>query len=203
MEIARGAEAVILKEGNHIIKKRVSKGYRYPSLDFEIRKLSTRREVKLLTKASKFVNVPSVIKSSDTEMKIVLDFIDGIKVRDLIDSLSDAKRRRICFDIGKSVGLLHSNGIIHGDLTTSNFIFSEGKIYFIDFGLGFFDNHVEHMAVDIHLLKQAFESKHYAHFEDSFEWFLKGYAKYCNKFSEVMKRFSAVEKRGRYKRKKN
>ena len=35
--------------------------------------------------------------------------------------------------MGKLVGTLHKNGIMHGSLTTSNFIFYKNQIYIIDF----------------------------------------------------------------------
>ena len=54
-------------------------------------------------------------------------------------------------------------------------LLSNNKIYFIDFGLGFFDDKPEHKAVDLHLIKQALESKHYKNFEPSFKEVLLGY----------------------------
>ena len=48
--IARGAEAIIIKQGKTITKDRVEKSYRYPDLDKKIRKLRTRSEAKILEK---------------------------------------------------------------------------------------------------------------------------------------------------------
>ncbi len=74
----------------------------------------------------------------------------------------------------------------------------EPKIFFIDFGLGFISNKVEDKAVDLHLLKQALEAKHFENWKILFEEIEKGYAK--SKDSEkVLERLKAVEKRGRYK----
>ncbi|MFH1151707.1 MAG: lipopolysaccharide kinase InaA family protein, partial [Nanoarchaeota archaeon] len=39
-------------------------------------------------------------------------------------------------------------------------------IFFIDFGLGFFNGKYEDKAVDIHLLKQALEAKHFKHWKE-------------------------------------
>ena len=75
------------------------------------------------------------------------------------------------------------------------------KIYLIDFGLGFHSHKIEDKAVDLHLLRQALESKHYKHYENSYKGVLEGY-KICNNYSDIIKRLEAVEKRGRYKRKK-
>jgi Kae1-associated kinase Bud32 len=79
-------------------------------------------------------------------------------------------------------------------------ILKDNKVYFIDFGLGFVSLKIEDKAVDLHLLKQALESKHYKVFEDCFNSILKGYKKSVN-YEDVMERLKKVEKRGRYKRK--
>ena len=99
-------------------------------------------------------------------------------------------------EIGRKVGILHQNEIIHGDLTTSNMILGS-EIYFIDFGLSFFSTKIEDMAVDLHLLKQALESKHYEIFEKCFSAVLSGYDH--PKRKEILTRFNTVEARGRNK----
>ena len=73
-------------------------------------------------------------------------------------------------------------------------------IYFIDFGLGYFNGKYEDKAVDIHLLKQALEAKHFKHWKELYEEFLEGY-KSINKeeAEEVINQLVKVEKRGRYK----
>ena len=96
--------------------------------------------------------------------------------------------------LGKQTALLHKNNIIHGDLTTSNTILSEDKLFIIDFGLGFISTKIEDKAVDLHLIKQALEAKHFQNHTDLFTNFLKTY-----KDEEVIKRLEVVEKRGRYK----
>ena len=49
------------------------------------------------------------------------------------------------------------------------------KIYIIDFGLGFISNKIEDKAVDLHLIKQALEAKHFQNHEKLFQNFKKGY----------------------------
>ena len=72
------------------------------------------------------------------------------------------------------------------------------QIYFIDFGLGFISQKYEDKAVDIHLLKQALEAKHFTHWEILFKEFLKGYKK-SKDFEKTINQLNRVEKRGRYK----
>lgn len=193
--IQRGAEAVIYLDGNKIIKERVSKGYRIKEIDEKLRKTRTRQEAKLLEKAG---NAPKVLEVSDKTMKIEMEYIKGDLVKDVLDDVSKDKRHEICKEIGKRIGDLHKNDVIHGDLTTSNMILNEKGVVFIDFGLGFISKKEEDKAVDLHLLKHALESKHYEHFEDSFEKILEGYKSYDGA-KEVLERLQKVSKRGRYK----
>ena len=103
--------------------------------------------------------------------------------------------------MGKQIAILHFNNIIHNDLTTSNMILRDKKLYFIDFGLSFISTKTEDKAVDLKLLKQALESKHYTISNTSFNHVLKGYKFIPKQYQEVINRLKQVEKRGRYKRK--
>ena len=196
-KIGQGAEAIIYKDIN-VIKERVKKSYRHPDIDAKLRKFRTRREAKVLSKLQE-LNFPSprLIKMDDKFMKIEMEHIPGPKLR---DQLEGNNYKELSKEIGKLVGILHNNNIIHGDLTTSNILLDHNKLFFIDFGLSVFSHKVEDMAVDIHLFKQALESKHYKTAKDCWNEFLKGY-KNNNKFKEVIERLEKVELRGRYKHK--
>jgi len=198
--IGRGAEAVLTLDKDIVIKERIKKGYRHPDIDSKIRKYCTRREAKILDKAKDLISVPKIYNSSDKDMKIEMQFIDGKVLRDYLDKEKDYKK--ICKIIGEQIAILHDNDIIHGDLTTSNFILKENKVYFIDFGLGFFSTKAEDKAVDLHLLRQALESKHYQKYEEYYNSVIEGYKKSKN-FKQTIERLEQVEKRGRYKRKKH
>ena len=193
----RGAEAILYEENGKLIKERISKGYRIKEVDDKIRKLRTRSETKLLEKSSNIINVPMVVDSSDKEMRIEMEYIKGKLLKDILDNLNRNEREKICKEVGKQIKVIHDNNIIHGDLTTSNMILLNEKVYFIDFGLGFISDKVEHKAVDIHLLKQALESRHHQHFQESFNAIMNAYSP--NK--EFVNRFNKVESRGRYKKK--
>ncbi len=199
--IAEGAEAKIYKQDDIVIKERISKKYRIKELDEKIRKYRTRRENSILEKASKLIPVPEVKFSSEKDFKIIMDFIDGKKLAENLDSFPIEKRIEVCKTIGKQLGVLHNNNIIHGDLTTSNMILKNNKLYFIDFGLSFIDPKFEHKAVDLHLLRQALESKHYKNYEVCFKAFLEGYKEFSKEFKEVLNQLEKVELRGRYKQK--
>lgn len=194
--ISRGAEAVIIKDKNQVIKKRLVKGYRLQVLDERLSKSRTKKEFKLLEKASKVIQVPRVLKVNEKTKEIEMELIKGEKLSTSLDSLKN--NIEICKQIGKNIAKLHDIDIIHGDLTTSNMIYSNNEVYFIDFGLGYQSSKVEDKAVDLHLIKQALEAKHFLYFTKFFSSVLEGY-KISKNYNAVIKRLEAVEKRGRYK----
>lgn len=196
--IGRGAEALIYLDGT-VKKDRIKKGYRIKEIDERLRKQRTKREAKILERLGKIdFPAPRLIKTDETSI-IDMDYIDGKKLRDV---LKKENCKKLMNELGTKIAKLHDNGIIHGDLTTSNFILStkDKQLYFIDFGLSFFDDHAEHKAVDLHLLKQALESKHYQIWEECYKEVLNGYKK-SKSYKAVIERLEKVEKRGRYKQK--
>ena len=189
--IAEGAEAKIYKNKNTIIKDRIKKDYRLPVIDVLLRKSRTRSEAKLIREAERAgVNVPAVLEQNDKTYKLHIEFLDGEKVRDILD-----KNWKLGEQIGEQVFKLHSRKIVHGDLTTSNMLLHNNKIYLIDFGLGEISDRVENMAVDIHLFKECLISKHYSIWEKVWKSFLKTYTN-----DKVLKHLKKVEARGRYKK---
>lgn len=194
--IQRGAEAVLILDGNKLIKQRIEKHYRLKSIDEGLRKSRTKKEVKLL---EQFDFTPKVLKSD--KFNIEMEFIDGKLVKNIIDDLDKKSRVELCEKIGRNTAIMHDKNVIHGDLTTSNMILKGDKLFFIDFGLGFTSQRAEDKAVDLHLLRQALESKHYKVYNECFDAVIEGY-KQSKNHKEVLKRLSKVELRGRYKRKK-
>ena len=196
--IAQGAEAKLLLEEGNILKNRFSKSYRIKEIDQKLRGFRTRREAKILQKLQ-VINFPApkIIKNDEKE-NLIIEKIDGKLVKDVLEK-SDYKK--LCGEIGRKVAIVHNNSIIHGDLTTSNMIFNK-EIYFIDFGLSFFSEKAEDKAVDLHLLKEGLESKHYKIWEECFKCALDAYKKEAGNGDATLKRLEVVEKRGRYRAKK-
>tara|TARA_Y100000310_G_scaffold178892_1_gene178843 strand:+ start:757 stop:1407 length:651 start_codon:yes stop_codon:yes gene_type:complete len=212
--IQQGAEAKILLNKDIITKDRIPKTYRHEQLDKKIRTRRTKSETKLLTKALEIgINTPKVLnplkdgkfKALPTmqrlhkKSKINLEHIKGDRLSETLHTYPKKKQFKLMQNLGKQVALLHKNNIIHGDLTTSNTILQkkQDKLFIIDFGLGFISARLEDKAVDLHLIKQALEAKHFQNNESLFQHFLKGY-----KFPEtkkVLEQLKKVESRGRYK----
>ncbi len=198
--IAQGAEAILIKQKNILVKDRVCKGYRNKIIDKTLRKKRTRSEAKIIAKASLVIDVPKILKIDEDKSRIEMEFLSGEKLSEYLDEMPHDKALEICKKIGENVAKLHDIDIIHGDLTTSNMILQGEKVFFIDFGLSFHSQRIEDKAVDLHLLRQAFESKHFRHWKDFFNSVLQGYSHY-KKHNEVLKQLEKVELRGRYKHK--
>jgi len=197
--IKRGAEAVLYLEDNSLVKERVKKGYRLPEIDSELRKNRTRKEAKLISEARRCgVETPKIISIDEKNCKIVMDFIDGKRLKEFFNETSDGRRGEIAENLGKKTGLLHKNGIVHGDLTTSNMILKDDKIYFIDFGLGEFSKRIEDLATDLSVLREAFKSTHFKYLNLLWQSFIKGYKQTNDKSKEVLESLDEIEKRGRY-----
>jgi Kae1-associated kinase Bud32 len=195
--IAQGAEAVIKSDKKTVVKERIPKSYRHSELDNKIRKQRTRKEAKVMAKINSLVPSPKLISVDESSMSITMDFVDGKKIRDVLES---SDYNNLCRTIGEQIAILHNNKIIHGDLTTSNMLVKDSKIYFIDFGLSQDSNKIEDKAVDLWLMKQAFDSKHYTIAGECFNSVIEGY-KNADGFSEIMARLKIVEMRGRNKHK--
>lgn len=200
--IAIGAEARIYEQGGRIIKDRVRKGYRIKEIDERLRKSRNKIEAKILRAllANK-INVPRVLK--EERFELIIEKINGEKLRDYFSKkLASNEISSLSFEFGEMVGQMHNLDIFHGDLTTSNVIREKrsGKLFLIDFGLSGFSRGVEERAVDLHLFRECLTSRHIDIKDLVWEKFLDGYKKNCRELELILKRFSEVELRGRYKR---
>ena len=196
--IAQGAEAKLFLEDDKILKNRFRKTYRLQELDDKLRGSRTRREAKVLEKLQALGFPSPRLINSDEKESLIIEKINGHLLKNVIEK---SDYRKLCSEIGKKIAVLQNNSIIHGDLTTSNMILSK-EIYFIDFGLSFFSEKAEDRAVDLHVLKEGLESKHYKIWEECWQSALDAYKKEAHKSNETLKRLEAVEKRGRYRAKR-
>ena len=199
--INRGAEAdvysTIWNKKKAILKIRKKKSYRNSLLDQKIRKQRTIRESQIISQVKSFgISTPLIYFMDIGKCSILMQHIDGKIVRDMKDS----SIVKICSEIGKIVGTMHKNGIMHGDLTTSNFILTKKQLVLIDFGLANRTEKPDDHAIDLRLFKEILNSAHANILNKSWSNFLKGYSKsvgekYCKK---IIKLVGVIESRGRY-----
>jgi len=199
--IKKGAEGdLFLTKWNDqkaILKARKKKNYRNSELDDRIRKQRTIRESEIISQVKSFgVSSPLVFFVDTKKYTILMQYISGT----LVNELPKSKLTLICKQIGKIVGTLHTNGIMHGDLTTSNFILSNNRVFVIDFGLAIRTQKPEDHAVDLRLFKEILNSAHASEMKKAWANFLDGYRTVvgAGKFNKVSNLVSIIESRGRY-----
>jgi TP53 regulating kinase-like protein len=199
--IKKGAEGdlylTIWNKQKSILKIRKKKSYRNPLLDEKIRRQRTVREAQIIAEAKSFgIDTPLIYLVDIKNCTILMQHIEGTLVRDLPDS----KLVQCCKKIGYIVGTLHKNGIMHGDLTTSNFILSKNKLVTIDFGLANKTNKADDYAIDLRLLKEILNSAHVHIMRKAWTSFLSGYKAIVGpaRLAQVTNLVSVIESRGRY-----
>ena len=204
--IKKGAEASLYLADWHsrkvIMKKRLPKKYRLPKLDDQIKTYRTNHEPQLIHEAKKAgVPTPTIFLVDIKSATIIMEFTEGKQVKQLLDEISRSERYRLFLKIGELIGRLHDYGIVHGDLTTSNMIQnSEGKIFFVDFGLGEKSKELEARGVDLHLMKRALQSTHFRFAKECFSAVIEGYSKVLEveTVKNVLDKIKEIERRGRY-----
>ena len=208
--IKRGAEAdIYLVEwyGKKAISKvRRPKQYMHHMLDREIRKKRTLHEAEMLNMAKRaMVTTPLIYFVDPLNAEIIMQYIEGYTVKDLMtnDNIEDPLLRQALIDMGIYTARLHARNIIHGDLTTSNFILhNSNRLVLIDFGLAFYSSRTEDKAVDIRLIKEVMSSAHANLFNEAFRLFIDGYASVAGEDNTkvLLKKVREIEQRGRYAR---
>jgi TP53 regulating kinase and related kinases len=197
--IKRGAEADVYLipwyKTMAISKLRSPKKYRNITLDNLIRGRRTIHEATMLNDVKTTgIKTPFIYFLDPKRAEIIMEYIDGENVKNILSP-------EIGFEMGKYVSILHNKNIIHGDLTTSNFIKRKDDLYLIDFGLSFYSQRIEDMATDIRIIKEILSSAHIQIFYDTYKRFLKGYELTTNNnFNRILKVVKDIEARGRYAR---
>ena len=189
--IAKGAESNIVKSDylgeKAVVKDRIPKGYRIPEIDDKIRRARTKEEAKLLSDAKRAgVRTPVLYDIDLHDKTITMEEIGGVMLKEVIDD-------DLAFELGGEISKLHSADIIHGDITTSNIMLSEGDLVFIDFGLGRYSQLREDKAVDLLVLKKSLQSIDYNLALRYFDLILKGYGD-----ESIINAINDIESRGRY-----
>ena len=146
-DTVRGAEATVTVENGTVVKRRPSKTYRHPTLDDRLRRDRTVAEARLLAAArEQGVPTPLVREVDPREATLRLSFVGD---RELADEPTERNVRQV----GHHLARLHAAGIAHGDPTTRNVRVDDDRVFLIDFGLGFYADHVEDLAMDLHVFE--------------------------------------------------
>ncbi|XP_046552690.1 EKC/KEOPS complex subunit TP53RK-like [Haliotis rubra] len=212
--VQQGAEARLYSSSFYgqpcMVKERFSKSYRHPTLDKSLTSQRIKGEVRAMLRCRTHgIPTPTVYMVDQEANSIYMELIeDSMTVRKHIADTQqqypdDAVERLqpLAAEIGKLLGKMHSNNIVHGDLTTSNMLLKgmleDRRVILIDFGLSHFENVSEDKGVDLYVLERALLSTHPGT-EDLFDTVLKYYSQTNTKEAvEVMKKLEEVRMRGR------
>lgn len=179
------------------MKWRRPKPYRDPRLDEAIRRKRMIREIQVMHRAKNAgINVPYIYYVSGRDVFFIMEEIKGELFREYL--IKGGDWRGYASLLGEIVALMHNKGVIHGDLTTSNIILSDDRLYIIDFGLGMVKEDVEEKAVDIELLYRVLISTHTNIAKEFFKQFIERYIETALDGDDVYKRYMAIRRMGRY-----
>ncbi|XP_049798307.1 EKC/KEOPS complex subunit TP53RK-like isoform X1 [Schistocerca nitens] len=224
--IKQGAEAKLYR-GSYlgkptIVKERFKKSYRHPDLDDYLTKERIKGEARANLRCKMAVSLISGLRTPaiyyvdfETRRIFMEDLHQCVTAKDFITNLQEngssventhtvlGKRLTVlAHEIGKTVGIMHANNIIHGDLTTSNILLNnEGttvnSLVLIDFGLSYIESNAEDKGVDLYVLERAIISTH-QNADLFFQEVVNAYKKQNKKQSaDVLKKLEDVRARGR------
>ncbi|MCR4368766.1 MAG: KEOPS complex kinase/ATPase Bud32 [archaeon] len=199
--LQQGAEAKLFRSeylGRPcVVKQRQPKNYREKILDERILRERIRTECMLLSRAKKAgVRTPVVWKVDLGAKEITCEFVDGKTMKKEL-LRGSANSLEYCKKAGEIVARLHSCGIIHGDLTTSNIIIHNDGLVLLDFGLGRLAEKQEEFAVDLLVFKKTFAATHYR-LEGGWDAVENAYIKAFSTGKSVVAHIGKIEARARY-----
>ena len=202
----RGAEADLslttVGPWKVVVKRRVRKAYRNASLDEQIRHDRTISEASIIHEAkSATARVPSIVGVDIENNAIAMIHLDGKVARECLDDMSIDEARKLLRSIGEQIGLLHTAGIVHGDLTTSNVIVSpSGTPFIVDFGMSRRSIEPEDRGVDLHLLQRSIVSSHTKDASSMMNAMIRGYEQTAGKkvAGSTARKAREIARRGRY-----
>jgi len=158
-----------------------------------------RAEAKIMTYAWKIgVNVPSLIGIDIQKYSLIIESIQGELLYEVLKTTPMKELFSIFSKLGDQIGILHSNDIIHGDLTVFNVILeSQYKPCLIDFGLAKISDYLEAKADDLLTFYSTLKAIH-LEFQNLFDSFLKGYLNVYSEGKKTYQQMKKIQSRARY-----
>ena len=228
--MAQGAEGRIftgeLLGERVVVKERFKKTYRHPVLNEKLTEKRFFQEARNMLRARKQgVHVPSILFLDPLSHKIYMQYIfPSLTVKSFLQQcpvLPPAVLADLATKLARSIAKIHDIKLIHGDLTTTNFLIqpelpltnemqgqqsvslpdilssgSIGNLYMLDFGLSYQSGLPEDKAVDLYVLERAIISMHTS-CGQLFDRVVEEYQLATNQGFAVVKKLNQVRNRGR------
>jgi len=204
--IGRGAEAIVTTgrfgDLHSAIKSREPKGYRHPAMEERLTRTRTRSEVRMISAIREAgIRTPYVFDVDVERGTMTMELLRGPRLASVLNVLPRDEQESIVIEMGRIAGRLHASDIVHGDLTTSNFILlSRGEgpsLALIDCSLSERTAQVEKKGVDMRLFFEVFGSTH-QDLQGLEGLFLDSYRRTYNGHEEVLRKMDEINSRGRY-----
>ncbi len=192
----RGAEAVVRQETDTVVKKRIQKPYRHPSLDTHLREERTATEVRILQKLHQ-IGVPAPTVQEHTKDTVVMDYVPGDLLTHALTQIEELTAYGQQF--GRLLAQMHAHDIVHGDTTPHNVLVWEDTLYIIDCGLSYHSQRDEDKAMDLHVLRQAMEAAYPSLCHSFFTAVIDRYKLYYENAARILQRLEQIESRGKHK----
>ena len=202
-----GAEATVTSGSwlgrQAVLKSRRARSYRHPDLDRRLTRQRLAVEARVLSRLSS-VGFPSpkLMFLDQRNSSMLLSRIEGRTLYDLLKS--DESSGEELFSLGGLIRRLHEIGISHGDLTTHNVMSTEeGELHIIDFGLSRQSPELEHLGLDLQVLRECLGASH-SDIDDAIDRVCEGYMEKqsfiedVESAEDVLDRFRKIAGRVRY-----
>lgn len=202
--LSQGAEAIVhvvrFADRECVAKRRFRKTYRLRELDERLTRSRLAAEARAIVRARKLgVLAPALVHVDVKESCVYMERVRGTSLKEALrDGRSREDLARMGEEIGVAIARLHDGGIVHGDLTTSNFLVREGdqRIVVIDFGLSYPSNASEDKGVDLYVLERAIAAAHPSQ-TVLFDDIIAAYKRSSQMWCATLNRFTEVRARGR------
>lgn len=204
--MCQGAEcrlwSAFVFERQVVKKERFRKQYRNVELDERLTRERIRAEVRAIVRLQErcdFIGplMPTIWFANERE--IIMDRVpNSVTITEYTANKSLEECLWLYDLLGKVIGRIHCVGLIHGDLTTSNFMLrSDRQLVPIDFGLASFSDSDEDRAVDLYVLERSLLANNVQH-AAGFQRVLITYESTLDKLGQsVLRKLEEVQLRGR------
>lgn len=195
-----------------VMKARQPRSWRHPALDGMLTERRLNAEARVLRRLRlDGIKVPILLDFEPREGLMVMEyieappFVESLHDKNTLTELGQEGLSILLADLGKLIRKIHAAGVMHGDLTTHNLLWSADIGFVpIDFGLAQITSEVERLGIDLHVLHESLGANH-PNLEGAMEWVVEGYISSDEGESEgvptakeVVNRLDEIRQRGRY-----